>query len=88
VTPSSHGSCSGSLAFEQISEWHSGACRCRVTTLALAQLTGTVLTNRLRAISLAATEVQAAEYDKQLLRAAHSLVSIREVDGDRFDDSA
>jgi hypothetical protein len=54
--------------------------------LALAQLTGTVLTNRLRAMSPAATEAHAAEYDEEVLRIAHTLVGIREVDGDRYDE--
>jgi hypothetical protein len=54
--------------------------------LALTQLTGTVLTNRLRAMSPAATEVHAAEYDREVLQAAHSLVGIRAVDGDRYDE--
>jgi len=54
--------------------------------LALAQLTGAVLTNRLRAMSPAATEAHAAEYDGEVLRIAHTLVGIREVDGARYDE--
>jgi len=54
--------------------------------VALTQLTGTVLTNRLRAMSPTATEVHAAEYDREVLRAAHSLVGIREVDVNRYDE--
>jgi hypothetical protein len=54
--------------------------------LALTQLTGVVVTNRLRAMSPAATKAHAAEYDRQVLRAAHTLVGIREIDGDRYDE--
>jgi hypothetical protein len=54
--------------------------------LALANLTGTVLNNRLRAMSPSATEEHAIEYDREVLRIAHSLVGIREVDGDRYDE--
>ena len=54
--------------------------------LALAQLAGTVLTNRLRAMSPASTEAQTAEYDQQVLRAAHALAGIGEADGDRYDE--
>jgi hypothetical protein len=54
--------------------------------LALTELTGTVLTNRLRAMSPAATEEHAAQYDREVLRISHSLVGIREVDGDRYDE--
>jgi hypothetical protein len=54
--------------------------------LALAQLAGTVLTNRLRAMPPASTAAHAAEYDQQVLRAAHSLVGISETDGDRYDE--
>lgn len=54
--------------------------------LALARLTGTVLTNRLRAMSPAAAEAHAAEYDGEVLRIAHTLVGIREVDGDHYDE--
>ena len=53
---------------------------------ALSQLTGAVLTNRLCAMSPAATEVHAARYDHEVLRAAHSLVGICEADGDRYDE--
>jgi hypothetical protein len=54
--------------------------------LALAQLTGTVLTNRLRAMSPASTEAHAVEYDQQVLRVAHTLAGIGEADGDRYDE--
>ena len=54
--------------------------------LALTQLTGTVLTNRLRAMSPASTESQAVEYDQQVLRVAHDLAGIGEADGDRYDE--
>ena len=54
--------------------------------LALAQLTGTVLTNRLRAMSPASTEAHAVEYDQQVLRVAHMLAGIGEADGDRYDE--
>ena len=54
--------------------------------LALAQLTGTVLTNRLRAMPPSATESHAQDYDREVLRIAHALVGIREVDGDRYDE--
>jgi hypothetical protein len=54
--------------------------------LALSQLTGTVLTNRLRAMPPAATRAHAAGYDRQVLQVAHLLVGIREVDGDRWDE--
>ena len=58
----------------------------QIRHLALTQLTGTVLTNRLRAMSPAATEVHATLYDREMLRAAHSLVGICEADGDRYDE--
>ena len=45
-----------------------------------------MLTNRLRAMSPAATELHAARYDHEVLRAAHSLVGICEADGDRYDE--
>jgi hypothetical protein len=54
--------------------------------LALTQLTGTVLTNRLRAMSPSATESHAQDYDREVLRIAHGLVGIREADGDRYDE--
>jgi hypothetical protein len=54
--------------------------------LTLTQLTGAVLTYRLRAMPPAATEAHAAEYDGEVLRLAHGLVGIREEDGDRYDE--
>ena len=54
--------------------------------LALTQLTGTVLTNRLRAMPPAATQQHAVQYDREVLRAAHVLVGISPVDGDRYDE--
>jgi hypothetical protein len=54
--------------------------------LALAQLTGTVLTNRLRAMPPASTEAHAAEYDQQVLLVAHALMGIGEADGARYDE--
>ena len=54
--------------------------------LALAQLTGTVLTNRLRAMSPASSEAQAVGYDQQVLRVAHALAGIGAADGDRYDE--
>ena len=54
--------------------------------LALTQLTGTVLTNRLRAMAPTATTAHAAEYDRHVLRAAHTLAGIRAADGDRHDE--
>ena len=53
--------------------------------LALRHLTGTVLTNRLRAMTPASTAAHAAAYDKCVLRAAHQLVGIAPVHGDSFD---
>jgi len=54
--------------------------------LALTQLTGTVLTNRLRAMPPSATESHAQDYDREVLRIAHGLVGIREADGGRYDE--
>ena len=53
--------------------------------LALRHLTGTVLTNRLRAMTPASTAAHAAAYDKCVLRAAHQLVGIAPLHGDSFD---
>jgi Reverse transcriptase (RNA-dependent DNA polymerase) len=52
---------------------------------ALRYLTGTVLTNRLRAMTPASTETHAAEYDGYVLRAAHRLVGIAAIQGDTYD---
>jgi hypothetical protein len=54
--------------------------------LALSHLDGAVLTNRLRAMSPAATEAHAAEYDGCVLRAARALVGVPEADGDLYDE--
>jgi hypothetical protein len=53
--------------------------------LALQALTGSVLTNRLRAMTPASTAAHAAEYDAQVLRIAHKLVGITPVHGNKFD---
>jgi hypothetical protein len=53
--------------------------------LALQRLTGTVLTNRLRAMPLAATLRHARQYDARVRQAAHSLIGITAVDGDTYD---
>jgi hypothetical protein len=53
---------------------------------ALRCLTGTVLTNRLRAMTPASTATHAAEYDECVLRAAHHLVGISTAQGDRYDE--
>ncbi len=52
---------------------------------ALQQLSGTVLTNRLRAMTPASTAAHAAEYDGHVLRAAHRLVGVRAVHEDMYD---
>ena len=54
--------------------------------IALRHLTGTVLTNRLRAMTPASTAAHAAEYDSHVLRAAHQLVGITPVHGDAYDE--
>ena len=53
--------------------------------IALRQLTGTVLTNRLRAMTPASTVAHAAEYDDCVLRAAHRLVGVLPSYGDVYD---
>jgi Reverse transcriptase (RNA-dependent DNA polymerase) len=53
--------------------------------VALRYLTGTVLTNRLRAMTPASTAAHAAEYDGYVLRAAHRLVGVTAVHGDKYD---
>jgi hypothetical protein len=53
---------------------------------ALRHLTGTVLTNRLRAMTPASTAAHAAAYDDCVLRAAHHFVGISAADGDRYDE--
>jgi hypothetical protein len=53
--------------------------------IALRYLTGTVLTNRLRAMTPASTAAHAAEYDGYVLRAAHRLVGIVPRHGDEYD---
>ena len=60
--------------------------RTQCAYLALSELTGTVLTHRLRAMPPAATQEHAVEYDCEMLRIAHSLVGVREVDRDRYDE--
>ena len=51
----------------------------------LRQLTGTVLTNRLRAMTPASTAAHAAEYDQCVLRAAHQLIGINANHADTYD---
>jgi len=53
--------------------------------LALQRLTGTVLTNRLRAMPPTATLRHARQYDARVLQAAHSLIGITAADGDTYD---
>jgi hypothetical protein len=53
--------------------------------LALQHLTGVVITNRLRAMPPAATLQHATAYDAAVLSAAHSIVGITAVDGDKYD---
>ena len=53
--------------------------------IALRHLTGTVLTNRLRAMTPASTAAHATEYDECVLRAAHRLVGITPGHGAAFD---
>ena len=53
--------------------------------IALRQLTGTVLTNRLRAMTPASTVAHAAEYDECVMRAAHRLVGVLPSHGDAYD---
>jgi hypothetical protein len=53
--------------------------------LALQHLTGVVITNRLRAMSPAATLQHATAYDAAVMSAAHSIVGITAVDGDKYD---
>ena len=52
---------------------------------ALQRLTGTVLTNRLRAMSPASTERHVAEYDAGVLACAHSVIGITAVHGEQYD---
>lgn len=51
----------------------------------LRRLTSIVINNRLRAMPPAATDAHAAEYDAQLLEAAHAMVGIAPDDGTAFD---
>jgi hypothetical protein len=53
--------------------------------LALQQLTGTVLTHRLRAMSPTAVASHAARYDELVLHTAHTIIGVTECDGDRYD---
>jgi hypothetical protein len=53
--------------------------------LALQQLTGTVLTHRLRAMSPAAVASHAARYDELVQHTAHVVIGVPECDGDRYD---
>ena len=62
------------------------AMRRQPAMLALQRLTGTVLTNQLRAMPPAATQRHAAEYDRNVMRAAHSIIRITAADGDRYDE--
>jgi len=54
--------------------------------VALQFLTGAIMTNRLRAMPPAATLQQAASYDAALMRAAHTVVGITAVHGNRYDE--
>ena len=51
----------------------------------LQPLTGTVLTNRLRAMTPASTAAHAAQYDGYVLRAAHRLVGVTAARGSQYD---
>ena len=62
------------------------AMRKQPAMLALQRLTGTVLTNRLRAMPPAATQRHAAEYDKKVMSAAHAIIRITGADGDKYDE--
>ena len=62
------------------------AMRKQSAMLALQRLTGTVLTNRLRAMPPAATQRHAAEYDKKVMSAAHAIIRITTADGDKYDE--
>ena len=67
-------------AFRRIPHMHEHH-RC----FALRRLTSIVINNRLRAMPPAATDAHAAEYDAQLLEAAHAMVGITPDDGTTFD---
>jgi hypothetical protein len=54
--------------------------------LALQRLTGTVLTNRLRAMPPTATRQHAAVYDRNVMRTAHTIIRITAADGDKYDE--
>ena len=53
--------------------------------LVLHRLTSVVINNRLRAMAPAATDAHVAEYDAQLLEAAHAMLGVGPDDGDAFD---
>jgi hypothetical protein len=54
--------------------------------LALQRLTGTVITNRVRAMAPAATLQHAQTYDAAVLKTAHSIVGITADDGSKYDE--
>jgi hypothetical protein len=53
--------------------------------LALQQLNGTVITNRLRAMPPASTQKHATDYDNAVLTCAHSIIGIPDSTGDKHD---
>lgn len=53
--------------------------------LALQHLSGTVITNRLRAMPPAATLQHAKKYDAAVIKTAHTIIGITDEDGDRYD---
>ena len=54
--------------------------------LALQHLPGTVINNKLRAMAPEATIQHAREYDKLVLKTAHTIIGITGEDGDRYDE--
>ena len=60
--------------------------RKQTAMMALQRLTGTVLTNRLRAMAPAATLQHAAAYDRGVMRTAHTVLRITAADGDKYDE--
>ena len=68
------------VALRRLPRMHRGSAM-----LLLRSLSGHVITNRLRAMPPAATLQHAAEYDRGVLRVAHSLIGITRAHGDRYD---
>ena len=54
--------------------------------LALQHLTGTVITNRVRAMTPGATLQHAKRYDSAVMRAAHAIIGITKEDGSTYDE--